>query len=264
MLRANASVPETKFLTELDSFVERVDAIDTAPGSQQLLGRIADEFGFENFTYLGGKTITVNGVRQFDLHEPPFCITNFPDEWQRLYIQNDYYKIDPAILHLMSSILPATWDEFAATTPLVSSQRKMLGDAADFGLQRGFTIPIHGPSGEFGLLSLTSSVRTEEFARRIERSRHTLHLLAIHLHNALYQRIRNPEPPAAAVRLTQREVEVLRWTAEGKTSWEISGILNLSERTVNFHLDRAKKKLGVFSKTHAVAKMYTLGITKIF
>ena len=264
MLRTNASVPEIKLLTELDSIVERFDAIDAGPESHQLLGRIADEFGFENFTYLGGKTITVNGVRQFDLHDPPFCITNFPEEWQRLYLENDYYKVDPTILHLMSNILPATWDEFGLAAPLAQNQQKMLEDAADFGLQRGFTIPIHGPSGEFGLLSLISNARPEEFRKRIDQSRHTLHLLAIHLHNAIYQHARNPEPPATAVRLTQREVEVLRWTAEGKTSWEISGILNLSERTVNFHLDRAKKKLGVFSKTHAVAKMYTLGIAKIF
>jgi DNA-binding CsgD family transcriptional regulator len=36
--------------------------------------------------------------------------------------------------------------------------------------------------------------------------------------------------------LSNREIEVLKWAALGKTSWEMSMILEISERTVNFHL----------------------------
>jgi DNA-binding NarL/FixJ family response regulator len=54
--------------------------------------------------------------------------------------------------------------------------------------------------------------------------------------------------------LAQREVETLTWAARGKTSAEIAQILGLSKRTVDFHLDNARAKLGVANRTQAVAK----------
>jgi DNA-binding NarL/FixJ family response regulator len=56
------------------------------------------------------------------------------------------------------------------------------------------------------------------------------------------------------IELAQREVETLTWAARGKTSAEIAQILGLSKRTVDFHLDNARAKLGVATRTQAVAK----------
>ena len=54
------------------------------------------------------------------------------------------------------------------------------------------------------------------------------------------------------------------WTAEGKSSWDISQILSISESTVNFHINSAKRKLGVYSKPHAVAKMFSFDDRELF
>jgi DNA-binding response OmpR family regulator len=56
------------------------------------------------------------------------------------------------------------------------------------------------------------------------------------------------------VGLGKREVETLTWAARGKTSAEIAEILGLSKRTVDFHIDNARTKLGVATRTQAVAK----------
>ena len=53
--------------------------------------------------------------------------------------------------------------------------------------------------------------------------------------------------------ITRRESEVLYWLSYGKTSWEISQILELSPRTVNKHLEQIYKKLGVDNRTSAAA-----------
>lgn len=60
--------------------------------------------------------------------------------------------------------------------------------------------------------------------------------------------------------LTRRELECLDWVSHGKTSWEIGAILDLSERTVNFHLRNACQKLEVYGRQHAVAKALRLGV----
>jgi DNA-binding CsgD family transcriptional regulator len=52
-------------------------------------------------------------------------------------------------------------------------------------------------------------------------------------------------------------VETLTWAARGKTFEEIGTILSLSRRTVEFHLDNARRKLGVATRTQALIKAAT-------
>ncbi len=57
--------------------------------------------------------------------------------------------------------------------------------------------------------------------------------------------------------LNDREVEALTWSARGKTSAEIATILGLTKRTVDFHIDNARVKLGASTRTEAVLKAAT-------
>jgi len=56
------------------------------------------------------------------------------------------------------------------------------------------------------------------------------------------------------VDLNEREVETLTWAARGKTSGEIAQILGVARRTVDFHIDNARMKLGAATRTEAVMK----------
>jgi DNA-binding CsgD family transcriptional regulator len=59
--------------------------------------------------------------------------------------------------------------------------------------------------------------------------------------------------------LTPRERECLLWAACGKTAWETAHILNISERTVKFHLGNANRRLDTSNTTHAVARAIVRG-----
>lgn len=54
--------------------------------------------------------------------------------------------------------------------------------------------------------------------------------------------------------LSPREKEVLKWLIEGKSSWDISGILHISKNTVNFHIKNLFQKLDVVNRTQAVSE----------
>jgi len=58
-------------------------------------------------------------------------------------------------------------------------------------------------------------------------------------------------------RLHDREIETLTWAARGKTSAEIALILGLAKRTVDFHIDSAREKLGVSTRIEAAVKAAT-------
>jgi len=67
---------------------------------------------------------------------------------------------------------------------------------------------------------------------------------------------------AGPYHLTKRQVQLLLWIAQGKTNAEIAGSMSLSERTVKAHVAAVFHKLGVNSRTTAVATAVRLGILK--
>jgi DNA-binding CsgD family transcriptional regulator len=62
--------------------------------------------------------------------------------------------------------------------------------------------------------------------------------------------------------LTTREIEVLSWSALGKTSQDVAAILGISEGVVRIHLQSAQHKLDCLNRTHTVAKALAEGLIK--
>jgi LuxR family quorum sensing-dependent transcriptional regulator len=92
-------------------------------------------------------------------------------------------------------------------------------------------------------------------------SKSALQLIGVYAHNRI--RALNRPTPTGRGPLTPREREILRWAADGKTAWETSVILDLSERTVKFHLIEASRKLNAVNRTSAVAKALARGLIKL-
>ena len=59
--------------------------------------------------------------------------------------------------------------------------------------------------------------------------------------------------------ISGRELQCLEWVSKGKTSWETAAILGLSERTVNFHLLNACRKLNGYGRQAGVVQAMRLG-----
>jgi DNA-binding NarL/FixJ family response regulator len=60
--------------------------------------------------------------------------------------------------------------------------------------------------------------------------------------------------------LTDREIEALTWVAKGKSSTDIAVLMNISERTVNFHINNVIHKLGVATRVQAAIRCALLGL----
>lgn len=188
--------------------------------------------------------------------------STFPDQWRDRYREQNYHQIDPVFRECRRTVTPQIWMDVCRDHDSDPQQKRFFGEAIECGLPNGVAIPIHGPRREFAVVSLSADEPPAAFRRRITEHKHTAHLLAIHLHDAL-QNLLDDEIDTPKTSLTPRELECLKWTARGKSSWVISEILNLSERTVNFHIANAMTKLEVTSRTHAVAKSLYHGLIEI-
>jgi DNA-binding CsgD family transcriptional regulator len=87
-----------------------------------------------------------------------------------------------------------------------------------------------------------------------------LELVTPHLHLALSRVLERERPCASQVALSAREREVMKWLNEGKSSWETSVILGISESTVNFHVYNVLRKLGAANRPQALAMAARSGL----
>ena len=84
--------------------------------------------------------------------------------------------------------------------------------------------------------------------------------LLLHLHEAMRRMVKESCLETDLAQLTNREKECLLWAADGKTTWETAQILNISERTVVFHVQNAAGKLNVANRQQAVARAISNGL----
>lgn len=176
---------------------------------------------------------------------------NYPPAWNTLYQQRYFQAIDPITLHGQNSLLPLLWsDEAFLKQPDFRVQQK------NHGLIHGLSQSTHDARSRKSILSVaraTPALSLEEFH---EKSNH-----AIWLCNLLHIIMTDLQSPIDSPhKLSPREIEVLRWSALGKTVGQIAQLLQLSERTVNFHIGTAIRKLGAANKTAAVARAALYGL----
>ncbi|MGF6151286.1 autoinducer binding domain-containing protein [Pseudomonas fluorescens] len=177
-------------------------------------------------------------------------LNNYSQRWNTRYEQNNYCSIDPTVAHCNHSMLPILWD--SKTFAGVPDMQRAL---ADQGMQYGWSLPVHDlRNHNSGMLSVARShcrITTYELYENLGYATfisHAQHVLAM-------QTLASKQPTGlSAPHLSSRETEVLSWTAKGKTATEIGLILNLSSRTVHFHLKNAIHKLGVTNRISAVVK----------
>jgi LuxR family quorum sensing-dependent transcriptional regulator len=81
-----------------------------------------------------------------------------------------------------------------------------------------------------------------------------IHMAGLLLTERLMQFTAPSQPPAPRHTLSPREHDCLSYVAEGKTDWEISVILGISQRTAKFHVENARRKLGANNRAQAVAR----------
>ena len=234
----------------LAQFAERAAKLDDVTSFKTLMSSELDRLGFSRFAHVA--------LRIPGRGEQPFALTTYPSDWAEHYIENDYVHHDPVLQTAHAGMRPFDWPWLSRSTGLSPLQQQMMAEAADFGVSQGLTVPIHGPQGSFAALSLLCRESEREFARIRQHHMMEIHMMALYFHSALDTNVlaadANPH-----VRLTDREREALSWTARGKSAWETSEILKISQETVNFHLKNAMAKFDVYSKHHAVVKAIMSG-----
>ena len=155
-------------------------------------------------------------------------------------------------------MLPVDW----ARLPRVDKKvQRLFGEAKEAGVgQQGLTIPVRGPAnGLWALFSVTSNESDPAWSgRRYELMRDLVHV-AHYVHHRAYN-LHVEEVQVDLNAITKREIEALKWSAEGKNVEDIAILMRISAETVKAHLDSARYKLQALNRVHAVTKALRAGL----
>jgi DNA-binding CsgD family transcriptional regulator len=242
-------------MTELDLF-ESLLTCQSIEGLHAAVANIVKQIGYEHFIY--GVQVRTSLTRPYQ-----FVFSGYPKEWRDHYVEVGYQNIDPTVAHCIKNkrVIPIIWNsQLSRNRPAA----RMMGEAKEFGLASGVSFSVHGRYGEAAMLSLSSSTHPRQAKQDIAEYLGRGQLLACYLHEAIQRLVLSKEAlPLQKIGLTGREKECLLWASEGKTSGEIADILNLSERTVNFHFQNISQKMGVSTRQHAIARAISMGLVSI-
>jgi LuxR family transcriptional regulator, quorum-sensing system regulator SolR len=226
---------------------------------QSLLSSASAEDLFRQLTVMArglGFDYCAYGIRMpLPISEPKTeMFNNYPGVWQKCYQEQNYLAVDPTVVRASRSTMPFVWSD-----ELFSSARNLWEDAKAHGLEFGWAQSCRDVQGISGMLTLSRS-REDLSGSELHDKTPEMSWLVQLAHFGMSRRLTSKLLPEAEVTLSQREVEVLRWTAEGKTSGEVADILRIAERTVNFHITNAVIKLNASNKTAAAIRASVLGL----
>ncbi|SHG41031.1 autoinducer binding domain-containing protein [Cognatishimia maritima] len=227
-------------------------SLHDAPRSEELyasyLNDVCSSLGFDDAAYAG-----INPVGG-TMH----AYVTYREDWQHHYLHRGLQNLDPTIHSAMHSVAPVDWSRLKRTKDF----KRIFSDAHDFGIsERGITIPVRGPYGEFGMLSVTRNCDDGEWKKHRRNVIADLQSVAAHVHD----HVMSSAPISRFLhhpQLSDRELEILQWIAAGKSQQDIADIINISNRTVEVHLRSARTKLFALTTAQAVGR--AIGMSLIY
>lgn len=225
-------------------YIRQLAAAEDATDLQNALKVIAERYELPTFAYLLMPGTTKAAAK---------LISTYPPHWTKHYLQSGYERGDPIILRSSGDIRPFDWGPDIVANGDTETKR-FFNEAADFGIRYGFTIPLHDEFG-FAAITFASDRLNRAFSDTIWENIHLLQFAAILFH-AFARRRLGPPFLINGAHLTPREYECLNLAAQGKSAWDISRILHISQHCAEFHLANVRAKLDVHSICQAI---YYLG-----
>ena len=227
---------EHECLSEAFALIDELQHLTTTEDISERLSNALAGFGFHAFlmTRLPPRTERI---------DPYILIMSWPREWLSRYSLQRYYGHEPVAQNCFTTLRPFIWSRASWKGWDPHRARQVMNEATDFGLKDGVIVPMHDISGRQASLSLAaSSLDLPPSA-----------LKAIHL-VSLYAFASTDDASTVRPLLSSREREVLTWTAQGKSTWDVGQILGISQQTVATHLKNSKFKLDTTTVTHTVVQ----------
>jgi LuxR family transcriptional regulator, quorum-sensing system regulator LasR len=222
---------------------------------------ITRSLGFDSFMY--GATASPKL-----LHDSKcYVYTTMPQAWIARYDQMAYIEVDPRMALTWESSVPLIWDQasFRGRGERVDAY---LQDALAFGVGSGVCFLFHGPRDSHIFVALSAKVSYNDDIRlqAIARNLADILMFGHYFHDIFMRSVIDAglAPRAVGAPLSKRERECLALAAHGMTTEDIAIKLEIRARTVQFHFDSIRTKLGAANRQEAIALAVQSGVVSAY
>lgn len=205
-------------------------------GARRVLRDFAEEAGFTYFAYLylkGPET---------------FVVSNYPREWQALYVEKNYLRVDPVVTNAKHGPPLFIWSGEDASRLGRRAVSQFFADAARFGIRSGLSVSVPVGFRDRMVFSLAGAEPRVYVEGTIDPVTAAVAVAFVHSRLAGAS---SDASLAASIRLSPREAECLRWFADGMSMADIALMLNISYRSVRSYIDEATRKVGAANNRQA-------------
>jgi DNA-binding CsgD family transcriptional regulator len=220
--------------------------------TRQIVAFVQD-LGFSTF---GAMVVTDHSptLREFQV------LNNAPEAYVETFRNPNYTIIDPVLQHCKHSSSPIVWSrrDYAdrLTRPLWEGQEP-------FGYSSGLAVGMHFARGKHFVFGANWARDRCEEAPHFKSIAEDLLSFAEHAQAAAFELSLPARADALSpCSLASFELEALRWTMDGLTSWEVAERMSVSERHITLMLRRAMHKLGCSSKYETGLRAIRLGLIR--
>lgn len=231
--------------TPVYDFIDKAQYCNNIEELCSLVEKVLHNMGFSQWAY-ETKVDTPMGKQQHFFHK-------FPEKWVEYYMAENCFDVDPVVLEGKKLNTPFQWTHIYPKD-LPKERKDYLALSREHGMHDGVAVPIPQAGGRKSIFSITGYENKTDITHAVEDKHQHLISIACAFHAIAADFIRDDAVRTPQNPLTERERECVVWTAKGKTSWEISQILNIAERTVIFHLNNSRRKVGASNKYQLVVE----------
>jgi len=231
----------------ISSLSRQLNFCESEEGRVEVLQSLISSFGFEFFCF------SIRSAIPF-INPKTRIFGSYPVDWAERYLNIYHARDSELFIKYSKSSLLVIWDHVSMATVDVALSEEAIGH----GLRYGCTLKVRDFTNSFLTLSVARPTTAITLSEEQELGIKLRVLIEVF---GEYMNIRQDGVSGAReTLLTERERQILQWTAEGKSSAEVAMILSICTDTVNYHLNNVKNKLGVTNKTSAVAYGVALGL----
>jgi LuxR family transcriptional regulator, quorum-sensing system regulator BjaR1 len=218
---------------------------------------------FEEVKTVYGKACQLFGLSAFIICDIPPGVppgerevytSGWNENWLTRYVERNYSSYDPIPNHVNTTVNPYYWQDAERHSIRGPKSKIVMNEArSDFGMVDGYCVPIHGLKGISGVVSVATEMKKWQLSEKEEAA---LHMISIYAYEAVRKIRGGGNTSGGGPKISRRELECIRWLAEGKTTWEIGTILGIAEDTVGKYIKSASRKFGTSTRAHLVARAH--------
>ena len=235
-------------LSVVEDFVPKAAKVEAVGDLKALVADACDELGFDYFAL-------VHHIRFGIPTDDHVRLTNYPAEW--IAVIRDRHNMrswDPALRAAERASAGFRWNRLESLISLTDQDRSLLKEAASYGIGDGFTVPNHVPGETFGSCHFVVRPGVEFPEHNIPAAQSIGSFAFEAARHLMVTSIQPSETYMDPVPLTDRQWECLIFAARGKSDSVIAQLLDIRPRTVNEHIEAAKRRYCVATRSQLMVR----------